>query len=89
MAIIIKLNGEIEDVEPSNGKVFTLEELQQVVGGYVEIVPINAGEYAGMLMLVDEEGMLKEDAQVNIEASKIAGMQIVGQVIIIDRDQIE
>jgi hypothetical protein len=89
MALIIKTNGETENIGPSNGTVFTLKELQQAVGGYIEIVQVTTGDYAGKLMLVDEEGKLKEDAQVNKEASNIVGMQIVGQVIIVDRNQIE
>ena len=89
MAIIIKADGKTKHTEPINGKVFTLNELQTVVGGYIEIVPITTGEYTGKLLVVDEEGKLKADAQLNIEASKISGQQIVGQVIVIDRDQIE
>ena len=89
MAIIIKISGEAENIEPLSGSVFTLEELQKAVGGYIQIVSITAGEHSGRLMVVDEEGKLKTDAQINIEASKIAGQPIVGQVIIIDRDQIE
>ena len=89
MAIIIKTNDETEHTEPSNGSVFSLEELQKAVGGYIQIVQITTGEHSGELMIVDEEGKLKEDAQVNKEASNIVGMQIVGQVIIIDKDEIQ
>ena len=89
MAIIIKVNGETEHTHPSNGSVFTLKELQDAVGGYIQIVSITAGEHSGSLMIVDEEGLIKPNPQVNKEASLIAGQQIVGQVIIIDRVQIE
>jgi hypothetical protein len=88
MATIIKTNGETEFVQPSNGSVFTLKELQKSVGGYIQIVSITAGEQSGSLMLVDEEGLLKPNSIVNEEASKIAGQRIVGQVIIIDKNQI-
>ena len=89
MALIIKTDGEKEDIESANGKVFTLAELQKAVGGYVQIVQITTGEHSGKLMVVDEEGLLKPDPILNIEASKIAGQHIVGQVIIISKDQIE
>lgn len=89
MAVIIKINGETENIEPANGKIFTLKELQQVAGGYIQIVSVTAGEHSGKFMIVDEEGLLKPNPILNIEASKIAGQRIVGQVIIIDRDQIE
>ena len=40
-------------------------------------------------MIVDEEGLLKANPEINKEASRIAGQRIVGQVIIIDKDQID
>lgn len=85
MATIIKTTGEKENIEPADGKVFSLKELQKAVNGYIEIVSLDSGK----LMIVDEEGLIKPDPILNKEASKIAGQRIVGQVIIIDRDQIE
>jgi len=85
MATIIKTNGTKQSVEPKDGKMFSLKELQSVVGGYIELVPLNDGK----LMVVDEDGKMKANTQLNIEASRIANQQIVGQVIIIDKDQIE
>ena len=84
MATIITITGKKENIEPVNGKVFTLQELQRAVNGYIQIVPINENK----LMIVDEEGLLKPYPHINIEASRIAGQRIVGQVVIIDRDQI-
>ena len=89
MATIIKLNGEKETVQPKDGEVFSLKELQGYVGGYIEIVPINSGEYDGQLLICDEEGKLKIGAEVNFEASKIANQAIVGTVILIEKCQIE
>lgn len=89
MAIIIKISGEHEAIEPANGKAFTLQELQNVVGGYIELIPIHSGDYADMLLIVNEEGLLKPNPQLNEEASKIAGRRIVGQVIIVDKKQIK
>jgi len=40
-------------------------------------------------MVVDEEGLIQPNPILNTKASEIAGQPIVGQVIIIDRDQIE
>jgi translation initiation factor 6 (eIF-6) len=88
MAIIIKTNGETEHIEPANSSVFNLKELQKAVGGYIQIVSITTGEYSGRLMIVNEEGLIKPNPQVNKEASRIACQSIVGQVIVIDRDQI-
>ena len=89
MATIIKITGEKENIEPADNRLFTLEELQKAVGGYIQVVSIPTGEHSGKFMVVDEEGLLKVNPILNTEASKIAGQRIVGQVIIIDRDQIE
>jgi hypothetical protein len=89
MSIIIKVNSQTVNIEPLNGSVFSLDELQKAVGGYIQILSITTGEYAGKLMVVDEEGLLKLNPVVNKTASLIAGQRIVGQVIIIDKDQIE
>ena len=89
MAIIININGETENIEPATNNVFTLQELQKAVNGYIQVVSIHEGEHAGKLIIVDEEGLLKEEPIVNKEASNIAGQLIIGQVILIDRDQIE
>lgn len=40
MAKVIKAAGAISDVQPKNGKFFELEELQKVVGGYIEIIDL-------------------------------------------------
>ena len=85
MATIIKTDGTKQNIEPKDGKTFSLKELQEAVGGYIELVPLNDGK----LLVCDEEGKLKANAQINEEASRIANQQIVGQVIIIDKDQIE
>jgi hypothetical protein len=85
MATIIKVDGAKQNVEPKDGKIFSLKELQEIVNGYIELIPLDGGR----LMVVDEEGKLKADAQLNIEASRIANQRIVGDVIMIDKDQIE
>ncbi len=53
---IIRTNGTREDYPPGNGKHYTLEEMQQAIGGgYIEIVHTRDGR----LMVLDEEGKLK------------------------------
>jgi hypothetical protein len=63
----------IEDVKPS------LEDAQEKVGGYVELLTLSNGEQ----MLVDEEGLFKQSPQVNVPATFLAGRQIVGNAIIL------
>lgn len=54
-AELIKPEGEIELIAPKNNGWFTLEELQKLVGGYIERVKLSTGK----VMIVDEDGMLK------------------------------
>lgn len=67
---------------------FTLDELQKLVGGNIEVVDLRDGR----LMVIDEKGKLKSKP-VNKAASKIAlGIihdwdQIVGDAVVIRSDQ--
>ena len=54
MAKILKSSFEIVEIEPKNGKNFSLEEMQGVVGGYIEIVRLGNHQ----IMVVNEEGKL-------------------------------
>lgn len=62
MALIITPNYEVTPIEPENGK-FTLEQLQIIVEGYIEVVHIGEKE----LMVVNEEGLLR-----NMEVNDVA-----------------
>ena len=62
MALIITPNYEVTPIEPENGK-FTLEQLQSIVEGYIEVVHIGEKE----LMVVNEEGLLR-----NMEVNDVA-----------------
>jgi len=55
----------------------TLEQAQQFVGGYVELVRVKDG-----VLLIDEEGRLK-DKEANTKASALYGGMIVGPAIFI------
>jgi hypothetical protein len=91
---IIKTTGEEIKVEPKNGTDFSLQELQKIVGGYVEIVDISENEY----MIVNEEGHLV-DLAYNKKATEIFKQsryskfyrqhEIVGNVLICKRNQIK
>ena len=51
-AILIQSDGDSRGVVPANGWDFTLEELQGMVEGYIEIVPLTEN----VIMVVNEEG---------------------------------
>lgn len=44
------------EVQPKNGKAFTLEEAQFMVGGYIEVVHLDGDN----ILVCDEEGRLKD-----------------------------
>lgn len=77
MAKWIKTNGETIDVQPKNGTDYSLDELQGFVGGYIEIIGIDAKS----IMVVNEEGRLN-NLPVNEHASFLARMSIVGDVLV-------
>jgi hypothetical protein len=90
MALVIKTDGIIDALLPKNNKVFTLEELKSVVGGYIEIVPIGKSTF----MVVNEEGKLlnlpiNEGATRVYRASRNTDDFIVGNVLICSNKEIE
>ena len=72
-------------LNPSNGKTFTLEELQEAVGGYVEFVPCAE---LGVVIVCDEEGWIKSKP-VNEKASFVAMQMLAGDVLFCDQNEIE
>ena len=89
-AKIIYTDKEAEDYTPKNGRTFELEEMQEIVGGYVEPIRLNDGR----MIIVDEDGKSKDKA-VNIPATNILRRDhyttdyIVGTAIVCDADMIE
>lgn len=83
MAKIIFSNGAEFDVVPKNGTDFSLEELQGVVDGYIEIVRLRDGR----IMVVNEEGRLR-GLKHNGKASVMAADYIVGNVLVCDTGQV-
>jgi len=86
MARIIKATGAIVEVSPKNGRDFQLDELNKIVGGYIEIVPTTTGE----VMVVNEDGH-----RLGLPLNKLASSfyrspyPIVGDVLICGREQID
>lgn len=76
MAKIIKVNGAIIDVEPKNGKDFSLKELQSIVGGYIDIIHLKSGN----ILVVNDEGAINGSC-INLRASKIYGSYLFGDVL--------
>lgn len=83
MGLLLSFRGE-QEVSPKEGDVYSLEELQDYVGGIIELVWLKDGR----LMVVDEEGALKEN-YFNDKASRLAGCLIFGNALVINKDEIE
>ena len=82
MSKIYKTDGTTVNVEPKNGSDFSLEELQEIVGGYIEVLYLNDKE----ILVCDEDGKLKGYG-LNYEATKVVQSNgisdyIVGDVLI-------
>lgn len=54
-AVLYKHSGEVIQVTPKNGKVFDLEELQEMVEGYIEIFSISEDHQ----LVLNEEGKIQ------------------------------
>jgi len=80
---IYKTDGSVTDVQQTKGKYFSLEEMQKIVGGYIEIIQLGNG----MVMIMNEEGKL-DGLPVNNLASELAQPvlqtydRIVGDVLV-------
>lgn len=90
MAKIYKTNGEIIETEPKNGIDFSLEELQGVVGGYVEIVYLSKE----LIMVLNEEGKISElpfnELATELYQDSISIHDyIVGDVLVCDKKQVK
>lgn len=74
---IIKADGTIVECNPANGKSFTLKEMQNAVGGYVQRV----GTHQNKSIWVNEEGLLR-NLPLNEKASELCYRPIVGDVLV-------
>lgn len=82
----IRVGGTIEAVAPKNGKDFTLEELRAFVGGCIEIIHPPSDE--GAILVVNEEGRLR-DLPLNKVASAVYRDDfIVGDVLLCHTSQV-
>jgi hypothetical protein len=87
MALHIKANGTETVVHPTNGVEFSLEELQNFVGGYIELVFTKENKE----MYVNEEGLLKNlplnDKATYLLAHRYGLQGIHGDVIICEKGE--
>lgn len=87
-SVIITTDGLQKKVDPVNGKDFSLEELNEIVNGYIEILHIG-----DKLLVCNEEGKL-QNLQYNATATRLinaVGIKdyIVGNALFCDKDKIK
>ena len=85
--MILRTDLSHEFVEPKNGTDYTFEEVYKLINcSMIEIVRI---EGTTSLLLVDEEGLMKEDIRKNMMASLMAvGQTIVGDALLCLEDEV-
>ena len=88
MARVLYVDGTQATVMPASPPSFSLEELQAMVGGWIEVVYLPDGR----LMVIDEEGKLK-GYQRNEQATRLAagrlmfGDYIAGTAVIVTLEE--
>jgi hypothetical protein len=79
--LLLRASGEVETYPPQDlagfpAEEFRLKELQVAVGGYIEMIMLNEHSW----LIVNEEGRM-EGLELNVLASRLAGQEIVGDVL--------
>lgn len=93
MALLWKVGAKIpETIEPKDGSKYTLEELQEYVGGYIECIPF----FNDLLLIVNENGKL-DNFEENVYATMVVQAfnaiqptdYISGNAVIINNDELD
>jgi hypothetical protein len=88
MALLLLPSGESRQITSAQGKAFSVDELQHLVGGWIEMVKLPDGR----LMCVNEDGKVRNLAY-NQQATKLArprlrpGDYIVGAAVVMTRTE--
>ena len=85
-AFLLSENYTYKVVKPENSK-FTLEELQKLVGGYIEVYPTRLLSPMAVF-LCDEEGLLKKRKFNNLFYD-VFGETAVGNVLVVPKKVLE
>lgn len=80
-AVRLGVDGTVERVNV--GRSIELETLQQLVGGYIETVTVRSTILGDLIMLVDEEGKLKDKETNDIATQLYALDRIAGTAILL------
>ena len=86
---IYKTNGEVIETSPKNGTYYTLKELQEIVGGSIEIIHLTNNK----IMVINDEGKLinlphNKNATILYKLSFNTNDFIVGDALVCDKSKI-
>lgn len=89
MALVLEVDGSRRPVEPASPPSFTLEELQGLVSGYIELVSLGDGS----LLVINEEGKLQgfaynEQATARARGYLFAGDYIAGPAVVVSEQEL-
>jgi len=84
MATLFHTNGKTSTILPQNGDKFSLDELQQIVDGFIEIIQVNEQGW----LVMDEDGKLKKMSE-NKKASDNFNYPLLGNVILCSISEIQ
>lgn len=92
-AKLLKVSGEVMEIEPKNGTDFKLDELyKHLQCSLVDVINLNQDD----IMVVDDEGKLKANNVINVNATMLAQENqaiifwdyIVGDAIVCNRKMV-
>lgn len=91
MALLIRVDGSVVELRLPKRRPEKLAMLQELVGGYIELVPLRPGRYGDLkivdsdLMFCDEDGYRHERAQnlvASVMSSQFPPHYVVGDVVL-------
>jgi hypothetical protein len=87
--LVIKANDDVAKITFLENEKPKLEQMQEIVGGYIEVVYIPYLEQQGdYLAIVDEEGMIRR-RMFNKIMNTLFGVHLYGDVIIMNKGDLE
>ena len=88
MATLYRVDGTILEVKPVSGRKFPLSDVQEIIGGYVQVIPFKVRKGGKtMYALCDEDGVYKDlPFNLNFHQNCAPGA-LVGDVLVVSRGE--
>jgi hypothetical protein len=83
LPVVIRATGKIEVLKYEESQLLSL---QKAVDGYIEVVPLPGDP--GLVLIADEEGLFKKKP-LNLLATEMVRSPIVGDVVLMERKQLD